>query len=1628
MTSPFRPAALAVGLLFAASVVGWAADPPPKPTADEAKQRLKGRDRLWDEARKLAAEGKVEDALDAAGKMIAIEREVLGPDHRDVQSSLKFIAGLHRRAGDWDAAKRAAGEFAALTAKLDGEKSWQTTDARLYVAQVERLATMTSDQRKRAAEAADFENRAVALAKQGKLDDALDAAKKCRDAFQDVFGTDGPEYAGILNYLGYLHSQRGEYGQAEVLHTQCLALRKKLLGEFHPDCALSLSNIGFVHLGRKDFAKAVPLFVRAAEVRAKALGETSADHVESLLSLASAYRNQGDFDRAMQTLIRAVQLTEKRVGDKDPAYARVTNQAGILMYQEKKYDDAEKAFREARGVWAAALGKDHPDVRTCDENLLAVYEKLLEQARGNTPAGQLPADADGLVQSLPVYVKVARLQDELGNAAKAKEARATALAIQERLRGLPPADPVRPVTQVGHTGTVGAVTYSKDGRLLASADDGAVVVWDAASGREVRRLPRGARAVAFSPDGQRLVTSGYKVALLWDVATGKSLFGYEGHADSVHGVAFSPDGKWLATCGKDKTARLWEAATGREVRRFEGHAGAVQAVSFSAKGDRLLTAGEDKTARVWEVASGQELHRLEGHTLGLTSAVFSPNGLRVVTGGADATIRVWDVAANKQVAAETFGKGQTMVTAAWAADGSRLAFAWDSSVRVLEVATNKTTDYRRYGRIGDPQVIALSADGRSLAAADGNGAKVWSTAAGSGRDLDGLSEAVNALAFAPDGRALVTAGMDKTAWVWGTRGQNTRRMPDGLWADVVTNGKVETVWKGSGKYEGHDGVIQSVAYSPDGKWVLTGGANRLFDLAGETKAEAILWDAAAGRPVRRFLQAKGNISAVAFSPDGATVAVGLHLNTGEQSLKFFDAATGKDVTAPKCDIYQVDAVVFSPDGKYVLATGFDKDGTTTRVWARDTGREVQRWAGYTPGAAFHPDGKTILVRGLKAAAALRAVEGDRELRRYESPFATQAVALSADGLRAAAVGEFGGVVWDAATGHGIARLNGPFGTDLTNLRAAFSPDGRILAVAAGQTTHLLDAKTGKELCRLVGFTDNTWAVVDPEGRYDASNGGDVNGLHWVVGQEPIALSQLKDRYYDPGLLAKHLGVHKEPLRTVAAFTAPKLYPGVDAKTAGTALDVTLSNRGGGIGKVVVLVNGKEATADARPRGADPDAAKLTLKLDLAGDPRLEPGKPNKVEVIAYNAEGYLASRGLVRVIEPEGQAVADPPELWAVVCGVSDYRGDALDLKFAAKDADDFAAAVRVAGDRLFGKDHVHLTALSSTRPANLPNRANLTAALAAAQKAKPGDVLVVYLAGHGVNHGGQDGDFHYLTADAASANLSDPAVRDSTSLSSRDLTELLKRVPAQKQVLVLDTCASGKLLEKLSEKRDVPGSQVRALEQLKDRTGMFVLAGCAADAVSYEATRYGQGLLTHSLLLGMRGAALKDERVDVSNLFGFAVDRVPELARNIGGVQRPVVAAPRGGQSFPIGLVTAADRAGIPLQADRPMLLRCSLQDEDEFKDVLDLGKKVDEALRGAAARGRDAPLVFVDATDLPDAHHLAGRYKTDGDAVTLTGNLFRGKARVGRVTASGSAAKPDEFAAKVAAEVEKVLRSTAP
>ncbi len=189
----------------------------------------------------------------------------------------------------------------------------------------------------------------------------------------------------------------------------------------------------------------------------------------------------------------------------------------------------------------------------------------------------------------------------------------------------------------------------------------------------------------------------------------------------------------------------------------------------------------------------------------------------------------------------------------------------------------------------------------------------------------------------------------------------------------------------------------------------------------------------------------------------------------------------------------------------------------------------------------------------------------------------------------------------------------------------------------------------------------------------------------------------------------------------------------------------------------------------------------------------------------------------------------------------------------------------------------------------------------------------MVYLSGHGAMSSSNRDLYYYLTMDARTFDIErDPALKNVSTVSSQELLEWLRepvKTMPLKQVVILDTCAAGGAtndLVKLAEKRDIPPDQRRAIELLKDATGTFILMGSAADSASYEASRYGEGLLTYALLQGMRGESLDD---------GFTAGRDPLVregqrgrarsGQEYRGIQKPVIAAPKG-TGFPVALLTA--------------------------------------------------------------------------------------------------------------------------
>jgi WD40 repeat protein len=217
----------------------------------------------------------------------------------------------------------------------------------------------------------------------------------------------------------------------------------------------------------------------------------------------------------------------------------------------------------------------------------------------------------------------------------------------------------------GHSAAVRSAAFSPDGRRIVTAsDDRTARVWDVQTGEQIailREQTAPVRSAVFSPDGLRvvstqmaqrsgdatsdnnIVTANDRMMLLWDAQSGRVIRRFEGHGAQVYDATFSPDGKRIVTASADNTARIWNAATGETMAVLSGHSDSVLRAAFSSQGDRIVTASIDETVRVWDAEARTTIAVLKGHSGPVRSAVFSPDGERILTASDDTTARIWRI-------------------------------------------------------------------------------------------------------------------------------------------------------------------------------------------------------------------------------------------------------------------------------------------------------------------------------------------------------------------------------------------------------------------------------------------------------------------------------------------------------------------------------------------------------------------------------------------------------------------------------------------------------------------------------------------------------------------------------------------------------------------------------------------------------------------------------------------------------------------------------------------------------------------------------------------------------------------------------------------------------------------------
>jgi RNA polymerase sigma factor (sigma-70 family) len=455
-------------------------------------------------------------------------------------------------------------------------------------------------------------------------------------------------------------------------------------------------------------------------------------------------------------------------------------------------------------------------------------------------------------------------------------------------------------------GLVRSLTLSPDGKTLAATcsviDDGwDLYLWETATGKETgHKKGLGSSCLAFAPDGKTLARAeSYGTVSLWDVTTWEKKQDLKGRGDTILALAFVPNGKALAV-SIDNRLQLWDAATGKELHCYQGHERMVSFVGYSP-GGTLVSGDADGVVNLWKTATAEQVRRWEKDLVNYPKVgsplALAPDGKTIACASDGQYIRLRDLATGDFLATgprkgkTSFGwdSGQRGCRSwAFSPDGRLFAAGGEDHILYLwDVAADKEI-HRLQGLPQSGAWIAFSPDGKTLVSAafpwklkgggkGGVGGEepipamlyLWDLATGKEvRRFAAEPGGFNFVAFSPDGKSLITTGLEGTVCLWDpATGKERRRFA----ADKQA-------------------AFHAWALSPDGKTLAT---------ARRGESVIYLWELATGKERWRFTGHRGEVRSLAFSPDGKALASG----SEDTTILVWDlAGLGRDPRKPAAEL------------------------------------------------------------------------------------------------------------------------------------------------------------------------------------------------------------------------------------------------------------------------------------------------------------------------------------------------------------------------------------------------------------------------------------------------------------------------------------------------------------------------------------------------------------------------------------------------------------------------------------------------------------------------------------------------------------------------------------------------------
>ncbi|OKH39857.1 hypothetical protein NIES2101_35260 [Calothrix sp. HK-06] len=630
---------------------------------------------------------------------------------------------------------------------------------------------------------------------------------------------------------------------------------------------------------------------------------------------------------------------------------------------------------------------------------------------------------DALIESLRAWRKLKQSNGVQGDT-KAR----VVTALQQAVYG------VKEINRLeGHTDVLWGVTYSPDGKLIASGStDRMVKIWRP-DGTLVQTLDGhefAVTSIAFSPNGKILASASLdNTVKLWRLKENgefetrpyKSL---DGHSQGIYSVNFSPDGELIATGSADNTIKIWRS-NGELVRILRGHTAEINWVTFSPNGQLIASASQDKTVKIWN-RDGSLVTTLPKNSIGVTSVAFSPDSQYLALGNRTGAVQLWRKVGNNVQRPFDYRLEKTLrnhTATIWnlnfSPNSKYLASAGDDNAINMWSLDGRLVETFK-GHNDAVSSIAFSPDGKTLASASWDKSiKLWNLASTSLPVLKNHEGGVTSVVWSRNGEMLASASRDNTVKLW------KHNKKDGISSTILDKTLV-----------GHSDLVQSVSFDPVGKFVVTGSHDKT----------AKIWNLD-GSLVKTLTGHLDKVRSVAWSPDGELIASA----SQDKTIKLWNR-DGKNVKTISGHNGWVNNVAWSPDGKILASASDDK---TVKLWRRDGTllKTLTSHDSWVLGTSFSPTDKIIASAGWDNTVKLWDWNGKllkTLLRGYSD--SVNSVTFSPNGEVLAAAGWDSTVKLWSREGKLIKTFNGH---NAPVLSVAWSPDGQTLASASEDKTIIL---------------------------------------------------------------------------------------------------------------------------------------------------------------------------------------------------------------------------------------------------------------------------------------------------------------------------------------------------------------------------------------------------------------------------------------------------------------------------------------------------------------------------------------------------------------------------------------------